>query len=104
VPFFLEATDLPKRKEMADVMRKVLGLEGGAEGEQAPDPEKQQMAEALQQMQAQMEQMGMELADKTVEDTKRQAEVAKLNAQTQQIRADTATKALTSAVPETIQP
>lgn len=94
MPYFLETTDLPKRKEMADTLRKALGLATGEDGEDAPDPEKQQMMQALQEMQAQMQQMGVALEDKQAEDAKRAAETAKLQAQTQQIRADVARTAM----------
>ncbi len=79
VPFFLESTDLPKRREMADIVRKVLGMsEGEGEGNPPPDPEKQQMQQAMGQMQqtvgqlqqalqqgaAQVDELTAKLADK----------------------------------------
>lgn len=53
VPYYLESTDLAKRREMADLVRKTLGI---SEGDEAPDPEKQQMQAALQEMQAALQQ------------------------------------------------
>lgn len=53
VPYFLESTELPKRREMADLVRKVLGL--GDDGA-APDPEKQQMMQTIEQLQMAMQQ------------------------------------------------
>ena len=102
VPYYLESTEIPKRQEMADLARKVLGL--GEEGTQ-PDPEKQQMAQALEQMQAQLEQAMAALQDKEADralkqrdlDIKAQkadAEIANLRAETQQTRAETAGKAM----------
>lgn len=55
VPFFLEATELPKRREMADVVRKALGLKD--ENGQDIDPEKQMMQQQMQELQGQMQQM-----------------------------------------------
>lgn len=52
VPYFLESTELPKRREMAELVRKVLGLEDGAQA----DPEKQQLMQTLEQMQLAMQQ------------------------------------------------
>jgi hypothetical protein len=42
--------------------------EAAANGEQAPDPEKMQMAQMLEQMQAQIQEMGAELQSKQTED------------------------------------
>ena len=53
VPYYLESTDLPKRREMADTVRKSLGL--GAEGEQQ-DPMVAQLQQQLQTMQQQVAQ------------------------------------------------
>ena len=53
VPYYLESTDLPKRREMADTVRKSLGL--GAEGEQQ-DPMVAQLQQQLQMMQQQVAQ------------------------------------------------
>ena len=53
VPFYLESTDLPKRREMADVVRKSLGL--GEEGEQQ-DPMVAQLQQQLAMMQEQVQQ------------------------------------------------
>jgi hypothetical protein len=55
MPFYLESTELPKRREMADLVRKVLGI-AGPDGEQM-DPEKQQMMQQLQMMQQQLQQV-----------------------------------------------
>lgn len=51
MPYFLESTDLPKRREMADVLRKVLGLD---ENGQPPDPRMQQAEQMIQQLQQQI--------------------------------------------------
>ncbi len=121
VPFFLESTDLPKRREMADIVRKVLGL-GEKEGEgnpPPPDPEKQQMQQAMGQMQqalqagaAQVDELMAKLADKAEEmrlkagelalkereqaakEEKTRAEVAKLQAETLRARVEMADRAV----------
>lgn len=46
-PYWLESTDLPKRKEMSDLLRKHLGLTDEAGG---VDPEKQQMMQTIEQL------------------------------------------------------
>jgi hypothetical protein len=111
VPYYLESTEIPKRQEMADLARKVMGL--GEEGQQ-PDPEKQQMMQALEQMQAQLEQAMAALQDKEadralkqrdleIKAQKAQAEIANLRAETQQTRAETAGKAMGLASPQQAQ-
>lgn len=122
VPYYLESTELAKRQEMADVARKVLGLND--EG-QPPDPEKEQMAQALQAMQeqlrqaqAQMQEMAGALeskdADRQLKEVeigikaqaqetsaqKAAAEIAKLKAETQRTRADTAGRAAALVAPQ----
>jgi hypothetical protein len=53
-PYFLESTNLPKRMEMADAVRKAMGMQG-PEGEQV-DPQVLEMQGAMDQMQMAMEQ------------------------------------------------
>jgi hypothetical protein len=53
IPYYLEATDLPKRREMADLVRQQLGIQNGDE---QPDPEKLQLIQQLQQAQQLIEQ------------------------------------------------
>lgn len=65
VPFYLESTDLPKRKEMADLIRKQLGLT--ADDGQPPDPEKQQLQQQLQLLQQQIQEIAQQGADKVAE-------------------------------------
>lgn len=109
VPYFLESTELPKRREMADLVRKVLGL--GEDGQQ-PDPEKVQMAQMLEQLQAALADAQAKLQSKDAElqikagelavkeqaqqvaAEKAAAEVAKLRADTLQTRAATAGQAM----------
>lgn len=69
VPYFLESTDLPKRREMADLVRKVLGL-GSEDG--APDPEKQQLMATIEQLQAAMQQ-GVEQYEGEIQKLQQQA-------------------------------
>ena len=45
-PMWIEASELPKRREIAQDMRKMLGL---ADDEAMPDPEKQQMAATIRE-------------------------------------------------------
>ncbi len=47
-PMWIEASELPKRREIADEIRKALGL---SEDDAMPDPEKEQMAATIQQLQ-----------------------------------------------------
>jgi hypothetical protein len=64
-PFFLESTELPKRREMADLVRKVLGLQG-PDG-QPVDPEKQQLSQQVQLLTQQLQQVGQEATQKLQE-------------------------------------
>jgi hypothetical protein len=116
VPYFLESTDLPQRREMADVVRKVLGM--GDENQQ-PDPEKQQMQQAIAQMQqamqegaAQVDELQKKLESKEAEIAikaqevrikemaaaadvrKTGAEIGKIEAETLKTRAETAGKSI----------
>lgn len=54
MPFFIEATDLPKRHEMSALLRKTLG-QAGADGE-PQDPQVLQLQQQLQALQQQSEQ------------------------------------------------
>jgi hypothetical protein len=56
MPFVLESTDLSNRFEMADVLRKVLGLRGGDGEGNAPDSEKEQLKQMVAQLQQQLQQ------------------------------------------------
>lgn len=119
VPYFLESTDLPQRREMADVVRQVLGLDN-EEGQ--PDPEKQQMQEVIQQMQAALQEgaqqvddlmaklaskdgemqikageLALKERDAELKAEKTAAEVEKLRAETLRTRADTAGRAMSIA-------
>lgn len=49
-PFYLESTELSKRREMADLLRKRLGQEDEA------DPEKQRMMQVIEQLRAALQQ------------------------------------------------
>lgn len=67
IPFYLESTDLPKRREMADLIRKQLGIATGEEGEQPQIPPElqaqiQQGLAMIQQLQAENAQL-QQLAD-----------------------------------------
>lgn len=55
MPFFLEATDLPQRKEMADTLRKQMGQLG--EDGQPQDPQVAMLKQQLQALQQQSEEM-----------------------------------------------
>jgi hypothetical protein len=57
-PSYIESSELPNRQQLADDMRKAFGLTPDTA---SPDPEKQQMAVALEQMQRQMAEMGGQL-------------------------------------------
>jgi ribosomal 50S subunit-recycling heat shock protein len=107
VPYYLEATDLPKRREMADLVRKQLGQPVGPDDQ---DPEKMALMQQLQQMQQMIEagkaayegqiaELSRQLKDKSAEleiketeaeaETKlRAAQAEKLKAETQAMRVD----------------
>lgn len=63
MPYYLEATDLPRRKELADLVRRQLGMdvEGGGMGGRgetaSPDPEKEQMTRQMEAMGQQLQQL-----------------------------------------------
>ena len=58
VPYYLESTDLPKRREMADLIRKQLGISEDGEEQQQPQipPELQMQIEQGMQMIQQLQQ------------------------------------------------
>ena len=58
IPFYLESTELPKRREMADLIRKQLGL-SGPDGEQM-DPAVAQAQQQMSMMQQQFDQVMQE--------------------------------------------
>lgn len=55
-PYFIESTELQKRHEIADVMRKQLGLPTDGEEEAPEDPRIAQMTQQIQEMQAYIQQ------------------------------------------------
>ena len=60
VPYYLESTDLPKREEMSELIRKQLGIEDPNGENQIPPEVQQQMMQAqvmLEQQGAQMQQL-----------------------------------------------
>jgi hypothetical protein len=81
IPYYLESTDLPKRREMADLMRKQLGIQN--EDEQV-DPEKQQLLEQgkaayeekIGELQKSLEDKSAELGIKATEAELREAQAA----------------------------
>lgn len=70
VPYFLEATEHPKRKEMADTVRKVLGLDNGEQ-----DPKVAELEAAMQQMQMAMQQ-GVEQYEGQIAELQQKLEMA----------------------------
>lgn len=48
LPYYIETTEMPKRQEMADQLRKLFGIQ---EDGSPPDPEKQQMQMMIEQLQ-----------------------------------------------------
>jgi hypothetical protein len=82
VPYWIEGTDLPKRLEMAKVMRKVLGLP-----EVSMDPEQEQadaMAAAQQQQMVQQLEMRGVMADIGV----KEAQAMKFQAEAQKVQSE----------------
>lgn len=80
IDFVIEATDLPKRHELADRLRSAVGIQ---------DPEQQQaQAEAQQQAQA----MQQDIAQKTfvLDAAERAARIRKLNAEAEKVQAESA--------------
>jgi hypothetical protein len=112
IPYYLESTDLPKRREMADLMRKQLGIQN--EDEEI-DPEKQQLVMQLQQMQQLLEQgkaayeekigelqksledksaeLGIQATEAEAEAKLREAQAMKVKAETREVQLDTLIKA-----------
>lgn len=78
IDFVIEATDMPRRHELADRLRAAVGIQ---------DPEQQQAAAAAQQEAAAMEQ---DLARKTfvLDAAERAARIRKLNAEAEKVLAD----------------
>jgi hypothetical protein len=78
VPYYLELSDVPKRHEMAKLIRKQLGLLG--EDEEEADPEKAELKAKLEQALALIEQLqkAPEAKLKEAQALKTQAEAAKL--------------------------
>ena len=119
MPYFLEATEHPKRREMADIVRKVLGIND--EDDPAAQAAQQQIAEmqaAMQQgvqqyeqqiaqMQQQLQQLQLERSNREgelalkqqelaikaqgnpMDDQKTQAEIQRIQAEIQRIHAET---------------
>jgi hypothetical protein len=80
-PFWMEASDLPKRKLMADAMRKILG--------QNVDPSTPEEAQAMQEAQAQQAELAAYNKQMAMAElAKRQADVNKINAEAEKIRAE----------------
>lgn len=72
-PFYMEATDLPKRREVATLLRKVLGVPDGED----IDPEKAEMAakieELMQQLQAMQASTETAIANAKIDESKAKA-------------------------------
>jgi len=84
-PFYLEATELPKRRDIADLLRKQLGM--SQEEGQGSDPEKAEMLQAIEQLQAQLQeaQNAPALQEMTAKIEKLLAEAAKTRAEAYEI-------------------
>jgi hypothetical protein len=83
IPFYIEATDLPKRHKMADLARKAMGLP--TDGEEPPDPQVQQLQTQLQQLHQQsdaaMQKYEQAVQEKTQESQQLGQQVAQLQLQ-----------------------
>ncbi len=84
LPLYLEATDLPQRKKMAEIINKGLGLSE----EDGDDPEKQQMKQQIEQGMQIIKDLQVQLKAKNPPEVM-QAQVAKLMAEVEKIKADT---------------
>jgi hypothetical protein len=80
VPFMIEATDMPKRKQIAAILRKQLGI-----ADDPDSPEAQQAAQ--QQQQVQQEQMALEMKKLASEIAKNEATAAELMAKAKSLEA-----------------
>jgi len=78
IDFVIEATDLPKRHELADRLRAAVGIQ---------DPEQQQAAMQAQQ-QAAAQQQAMEQKAFVLDAAERAARIRKLNAEAEKIQAE----------------
>jgi len=97
IPFLVEASDLPKRKEMSAAIRKGLGI--GDDSEQQ-DPEKEQMKQEIQQGMQMIQDLQAQLKAKNPPEVIH-AQVAKLMAEVDNLKArttETSIKALYSSV------
>lgn len=114
MPFFIEGSEMPNRTEMADVLRKVLGLGDGAQ----EDPRLGQMQATIQQLQAVIQQGAQQyegqiaslteeikgLTEKLnnkdqeiqIKASQAEADVALKEAQAKKVRADTAATVLSA--------
>lgn len=82
-PYWMEASDLQQRKQMANAIRKALG--------QQVEPSSPEEAQAMQQAMAEQEELKQyNKAMAIAELQKRQAEVNKINAEAEKIRAEAA--------------
>ncbi|MGZ4968028.1 MAG: portal protein [Methylobacter sp.] len=77
LPLYLEATDLPQRKKMAEIISKGLGLSE----DDGDDPEKQQMKQTIEQGMKMIQDLQAQLKAKNPPEVVA-AQVAKLNAET----------------------
>lgn len=89
VPYYLELSDIPKRHEMAKLIRKQLGVLGGDDEE--ADPEKAELQQKLQQALQLVQQLqtapDAQLKQAQTEKAKREA--AKVDAEAAKVRAET---------------
>jgi hypothetical protein len=86
MPFFIEGTDLPKRHQMADLVRKTMGLPTDGE----TDPQVAQLQQQMQALQQQSEQMAQQYEQAVQE---KSAEAAQLQQQVQSLQLELKNKA-----------
>jgi hypothetical protein len=91
IPFLVEASDLPKRKEMSAVIRKGLGLTE----EDDQDPEKAQLKQQIEQAMQEIQDLQMQLKAKNPPEVIA-AQVAKLMAEVDNLKSKTTETAVKS--------
>jgi len=85
IPFYLETTDMPRRREAADLVRKHLGVENVDEDDLTPEQK-----QAIQETNDMAQELQMRMTQAQV--AEQEAKVAKLQAEAQKLAAEAAQK------------
>lgn len=99
-PSFIESTDLPNRAELADDMRKSLGMPANGDKNAQQQLEQQQEQQRQQQAQAQQAAMQLEMESKAADINKTKSETELNHAKTFQIGHDAGLANAQASMPE----